>query len=204
MYEVLQVLERRHATTTREMTLVLARCLSCGVEREILEQNVRKANRRQQVHCLSCAYHRMSGTRPWGIWRHMIDRCSNPRSPDFAHYGGRGVAVSPEWLSFETFWHDMQEGYSDELTIERKDVNGPYSKANCRWASNMEQQANKRTTRFISYKGEQLHLAEFCRRAGVGRGAITPYLREHTTGDAAIEAYAKSTYPRGRKSRSMT
>lgn len=204
MYEVLQVLEQRRSTPTREMTLVLARCCSCGATREMLEQNVQKANRKQQAHCLSCAYHRMTNERPWRIWRGLLSRCTDPKAPDYAHYGGRGIVVSPEWLSFENFWRDMQAGYSDALTIERKDVNGPYSKANCRWATNMEQQANKRTTRFISYRGQQLHLAAFCRAAGVSRGAITPYLRQHGTGDAAMAAYVQSTYPIGRKSRSTT
>jgi len=146
----------------------------------------------------------MTHTRPYKIWRGMRDRAENPNSPDWARYGGRGIAVAPEWSDFTKFWIDMAPGYMEHLTLERVDVNGPYSKANCRWATNMEQQANKRNNREVIYRGQRMHLSEFCRRAGVTRGAITPYLKKLESGEAAMAAYLQSGYPRGRKSRSTT
>lgn len=48
-------------------------------------------------------------------------------------------------MIFKDFWEDMSEGYSDELTIDRIDVNGNYEPNNCQWATRSYQQRMKRT-----------------------------------------------------------
>ena len=204
MLEILEILAERHITPTRVMIMVRARCSSCGTVKLMRKQYVDRCNNEKRAHCSQCpetARHRMTGTRPHRIWRGMLARIDTPETKGFKHYGGLGITVDPSWQDFRNFWRDMQAGYSDDLTIERNDVNGPYSKDNCRWVTNMEQQANKRNNRLIAYKGQQLHLAEFCRVAGVTRGAITAYLKRFHTGDAAMAAYSRSSYPRWRVSR---
>jgi hypothetical protein len=186
------------------MTLVLARCLQCDREKKMILQNVQKSNNEKKMHCRECwkdECHYMTETRPWKTWKGMLDRIENPNTASFKHYGARGITVDPRWQNFKNFWADMQDGYADDLTIERNDVNGNYCKANCRWATNMEQQANKRNNRLVTYRGQEMHLAEFCRVAGVTKGGIQPYLNRHVTGDAAMDAYLKSSYPRWRVSR---
>lgn len=97
--------------------------------------------------------HGMKGTRPYRAWRNMKDRCLNPKNKHWADYGGRGIKVCKEWLSFEGFWNDMQWTYEEELTLDRRDNNYHYCKSNCRWATLMEQAANKRNNVAV-YKGE--------------------------------------------------
>lgn len=75
----------------------------------------------------------------------MLYRCTTSTSPDFADYGGRGITVCEEWKSFEKFFSDMGRR-PDDMTLERKEVNGPYCKSNCRWATQREQSINKRNT----------------------------------------------------------
>ena len=206
MYEIIQMLEEKHVTPTREMTRVSVRCLTCGGETILLEQNVRRANRERRAHCPSCrTVHGMADTRPYRIWKGMVERVTSKKSPDWRNYGGRGIKCASEWLRFEAFWRDMREGYSDDLTLERIDVDGHYCKENCRWASTEEQQANKRNNRRVSWQGREVHLAQLCREAGVSRGAITPYLDQTgNDADAALRLCRQSNYPTGRKSRSLT
>lgn len=204
MFEILETFAKRHVTPTRVMIRVLARCLACGHEQVMLKQNVDKSNNEKRPRCGTCwskSLHRMTDTRQYRTWRGMLDRINNPHNPSFEHYGGRGIGVDPRWLSFKNFWVDMQDGYADDLTIERMDVNGDYRKENCCWATNAEQQANKRNNRIVEYRGQKMHLGEFCRVAKVGRGAITPYLNRYGSGDTAVKEYNGSSYPQHRQSR---
>lgn len=203
MYEILKVLDEKRVTPTREMTLTLARCCHCGHEAVVTKQNVERANRAGRKHCARCVedtFHHMTDTRFWSIWKGMKARATDPLNPDYSRYGGAGRGVCSEWLDFKNFYRDMFDDYRDDLTIDRVDNTQGYSKDNCRWISIFEQQANKSNNRLVEYQGEQMHLAEFCRRAGVSRGAVVPRLDKGMTGDEAMADYAKSRYKRGRKS----
>lgn len=83
------------------------------------------------------------------IRAYMRDRCNNPNNDHYKNYGGRGISVCEEWDNaengFENFYKwAMENGYSDELTIDRKNVNGNYEPSNCRWATMAEQVRNQR------------------------------------------------------------
>ena len=103
------------------------------------------------------------------IYRAMKKRCYTESHPHFGRYGGRGILICDEWLSSKeafTKWA-LSNGYSDNLTIDRIDVDGNYSPQNCRWATYREQMRNKSSTAFVEYDGELLQLQDFLDKHGL-------------------------------------
>lgn len=82
----------------------------------------------------------------WYRWRSMKRRCFDPTHPRFDAYGGRGITVCAEWLDFWTFVNDI--GYPPDdgqrWTLDRIDNDGNYEPGNVRWATDSEQNRNKR------------------------------------------------------------
>ena len=113
--------------------------------------------------------HGESKTRIYRIWANMRARCNNPNLPEYEGYGGRGITVCQEWNdSFELFreWA-MANGYEDNLSIDRIDVNGNYCPENCRWTTQKEQCNNKRNNHLLTHNGETLTISEWAQRLNV-------------------------------------
>lgn len=116
--------------------------------------------------------HGGSGTRLFIIWVDMRSRCglSGSGGAFYYRYGGRGITVCEEWNDYTKFakWA-LENGYSDELTLERIDNDGNYCPENCTWADRKRQARNRRTTLVVNYHGKDMSLADACETAG------TPY-----------------------------
>lgn len=118
--------------------------------------------------------HGDSSSRLHRIWSAMKQRCKNPKSSAFDCYGGRGIRVCPEWdESYESFqvWA-IANGYRDDLTIDRIDVNGNYCPENCRWVDMPTQSNNRRSSARLEYNGESHTIREWAEITGISDGTI--------------------------------
>lgn len=82
--------------------------------------------------------HGMCETRLYNIWKNMRKRCNNPNNTKYKWYGGKGINVCPEWDNADNGFINfkkwaLENGYSDNLTIDRKDSFKDYCPENCRW-----------------------------------------------------------------------
>lgn len=96
-------------------------------------------------------------TRLYRIWSSMKTRCNNPNTKRYRDYGGRGIKICEEWEeSFAAFrkWA-LENGYEDDLTIDRRDNDRGYYPENCRWITIKEQQSNRRKRKPEDKTGEQ-------------------------------------------------
>lgn len=92
--------------------------------------------------------------RLYHIWNGMIHRCNDESCYSYKNYGGRGISICDKWLDFSTFYEwAIENGYENNLTIERIDVNGGYCPQNCTWVTKSEQNRNKRDNRMITVNG---------------------------------------------------
>jgi hypothetical protein len=92
--------------------------------------------------------HGMSKTIIYGIWLDMKKRCFNPKYKQYKDYGGRGIEVCERWLGkdgFINFLNDMGKR-PEGLTLDRyPNGNGNYEPSNCRWATRIQQNLNRRS-----------------------------------------------------------
>ena len=142
------VLAPQPQRNSSRQVLWLCRC-DCGTERVVLGRNLRDGS---STSC-GCAHreaaakratrHGLSRSRAYRCWLSMKQRCFNPDHIGYVYYGGRGISVHEDWLSFEKFFADMLDP-PPGLSIDRIDNDGNYEPGNCRWATPAMQIANRR------------------------------------------------------------
>lgn len=107
----------------------------------------------------------------------MRDRCNNPNRKDWMHYGGRGIYVDSRWESFENFLLDMGPRPSNKHSLDRIYNDGPYSRENCRWATDVEQKRNTSGNHLLTYNNETMTVVEWAERMGVPQSTLYKRLR---------------------------
>lgn len=128
--------------------------------------------------------------RLYRIWLSMRDRCNNKNNGSYRRYGFRGIKVDSVWDNFDNFYEwSMNNGYNDELSIDRVNNNKGYSPDNCRWVDNFVQANNTINNVFVEIEGKILTLAQQAKKYGIPYAAI--YYR-HKQGVKGKDLVSKS------------
>lgn len=140
-----------------------------------------------KVEKIGLSTHGETKTRLHKIWASMHERCERETHEYYADYGGRGIIVCNEWEDFIIFrdWA-LNNGYKDNLTIDRKDVNGDYEPSNCRWVTMKEQQNNKRNNRCLTWNDDTKTISEWVEIVGINKTTIKERLNSGWSVEKAL------------------
>jgi len=187
----------------RSRHFYLVKCSYCGKEFSIRADTYRKA---YSCGCVKADLarkniankptHNMSKTRLYHEWQGIKARCTNPKNSRYKNYGGRGIKMCEEWANDFTAFRDwaLANGYSDELTIERKDVNGNYEPSNCIYTSTYYQNRNRTSNIIVEGKC----LTDWANEAGL---KVTTVLQRYRRGDRDLESLLRAPNSRVRQYR---
>ena len=161
----------------------LCKC-DCG-NYDIVRKDSLKNNNVKSCGCLQkekVKKHGLRYTRIYKILDCMKERCYNKNKDNYYLYGARGITVCKEWLEKDNgiinfYTWAINNGYKENLTIDRIDNNGNYEPSNCRWATMKEQGRNKRNNYLITYKGETHCLSEWAETFNINRTTISSRLK---------------------------
>lgn len=102
------------------------------------------------------------------IWNSMKRRCYNETDISYKNYGAKGICVCDEWMFFDNFYEwSMNNGYKEELSIDRINGNKNYSPDNCRWATQYEQSNNRRNNHLLTYNGKTQTIRQWSDETGI-------------------------------------
>lgn len=124
----------------------------------------------------------LSTSKIYYTYRNMLNRCYWDKSSESKNYKDRGIVVCDEWRNkengFENFvkW-SMKNGYSEDMTIDRINVNGNYEPNNCRWTDTITQANNKRNNKYVVVNGEKGTVGNLSRKYNIGYWNLLHYAK---------------------------
>ena len=159
---VVKELEKLILPSGQTNRVILCKC-DCGNEKKIRLLHLVRG-RIKTCGC-SSEKHSQSKTRLYRTWRSMKERCYLSPYKDSHRYKGRGIYVCKEWLdSFICFknWA-LNNGYLDNLQIDRINNNGNYEPNNCKFVLNIENVNNRDYTFKVNYENKEFAFMDLMR-----------------------------------------
>lgn len=151
----------------RKSDLITGKTKSCGCLRKEITKNLGFNNKT----------HGKTNTRIYRIWQAMKSRCYYKKNIQYQNYGERGIKICDEWLDkgngFINFYNwAINNGYKDNLTIDRRNVNGNYEPNNCRWTSMKTQENNRRNNHKINYDNKNYTVSQLSKKINIPKATL--------------------------------
>lgn len=149
-------------------------------------------------HHMGNPTHGLSKTRLHRIWHSMYCRCYYPSTNQYKNYGGRGIKVCDEWKKVEGFlrfykWA-LENGYKENLTLDRINVNGNYEPSNCRWITHKEQSNNRTNNVYYTFNGKTQTSKQWCDEYNILQNTFKDRLDRGWTLEQALTISTKGKY----------
>ena len=147
-------------------------------------------------------HHGLCDRPEYPCWQSMRGRCNNPLNRAYPDYGGRGIRVCRRWRHFTSFFKDMGPRPTWRHSLDRIDVNGDYEPSNCRWATPLVQNRNRRNLTFLTLKGRTMCLQAWADELGICSATLLQRLDEWPLERALTESsHRKRRRPRKTRQR---
>lgn len=132
--------------------------------------------------------HGVTGSPIYKRWQNMKNRCYYKKDKEYHNYGARGITVCEEWKDDFMSFYDwaITNGFSEELTLDRIDVNGNYEPSNCRWADLETQSTNRRNNRFIEINGVTKTITQWIKLSGTPENTVYGRLKKGWSVERAL------------------
>lgn len=132
--------------------------------------------------------HNKSHTKLYRKWQSMKNRCYRKNDPRYKNYGGRGIKICEAWLSdFMSFYNwAINNGYQENLSIDRINNDGNYEPSNCRWATNEEQHNNTTRNVYIVYNNKSQTMKQWSKELNINYSTIVERHRKGWTDEECL------------------
>jgi hypothetical protein len=139
-----------------------------------------------------CTKHGYYGSRLYKIWNGMLSRTKYKSKKDKKRYWGRGIYICKDWEDFNSFkeW-SLNNGYKDNLSIDRINNDDGYKPSNCRWATIQQQSENKSTTKLYKYKNSFVTIRYLSDISGINKSCLRKRLEKMSVEDALSKPLMK-------------
>ncbi len=157
------------------------RCRYCGKEVDMRIISAERTKRCRHTNKFGVDFANMNNLRLKKILYDMLDRCTNPANLDFKNYGAKGINVCEEWTNNPELFERwaLENGYANNLTIDRIDWDKGYSPENCRWVTREDNARYKPTTNYITVGDRTMSGREWSKFLNVGTNRINRIMRNY-------------------------
>ena len=157
-----------------EKSIALCVC-DCGNQKSVKLSDLK----RNHVKSCGCKFNgntikNTHGNRIYNIWYNMKRRCLDSNNKDYKNYGARGITIYKDWIEdFSSFYNwSIENGYQDNLTLDRINNDGNYQPDNCRWVTIKVQLCNGRRNVIFNINGEPQCLSDICKERNLNYTTI--------------------------------
>lgn len=141
----------------------------CGKKKRVFASSLKRGATRSCGHiqrelATAAAYnqkHSLSYTPEYHAFMSAKSRCTNPNTPNFDLYGGRGIKFL--FKSVEEWYEHLGPRPSSKHSVNRIDNDGHYEPGNVEWATPVTQGENRNTSVFYEIDGERKTLSQWLR-----------------------------------------
>jgi hypothetical protein len=187
VYGYLTVVELCHHSSPDRQKVYLCKC-KCGNRVNVLAGNLKRGNskscgcaRKSQSSIRMSKLNLLHGetnSKLWRTWKSMVERTTCKTSSHYKRYGGAGIGIYKDWLSYESFAEYIGQPPTVHHSIDRIDNLKGYEPGNVRWATAKEQAANRKTNVKVVIEGQIMILSDAAKFLNIGKSTASRWLKQ--------------------------